>query len=47
MNMCIEGRSCNVFDRHFARYRHFDRLDLSLPSTMTATARAKHQISTM
>jgi hypothetical protein len=31
----------NVFYRHFARYRHFDRRDLGLHSTMTATATAK------
>jgi hypothetical protein len=31
----------NVFYRHFARYRHFDRRDLGLHSTMTATATSK------
>jgi hypothetical protein len=29
-----------VFDRHFARYHHLDRLDLGLASTMTAAAKA-------
>jgi hypothetical protein len=35
----------NVFERHFARYRHFDRLDLSLSSTITATVRATTSFS--